>query len=139
METRTITHKTGGKTYTVTVSEATALQGMRHTIMVSDAIAAIQSAREKVGDDEPIAPAPMTQEELALNMLRRYAWSDCMACVVGSKSGLDCTQLTFADFCNLPEAFVAKWQQAARELNPHWYAEAEPDEEEKKKEDEPKS
>lgn len=131
METRTITHKSGGKTYAVTVSEATALQGMRHTIMVSDAIAAIQSARE-VGDDEPIALAPMTQEELALNMLRRYAWSDCMACVTSSK-GLDTTQLTFADFCNLPEAFVAKWQQAARELNPHWYAEAEPDEEEKKK------
>lgn len=134
MEQRTVTHEGQGKTYEVTVSEATALAGMRHTLMISEALTFIRERRPEADRDKPVGFTALGDDEMALFMLRQYAWPDCMAVAIES-NGFNHQTLTFEEFAQLPEVFVAKWQKAARELNPHWYTEEEkPDQAEKKDE-----
>ncbi len=103
METRTIQHGS----LSATVSQATTLMGMRRTLLQLEA----QKA-EAPEDDE------------ALRILRTVIYPDLAAAMVGSE-GFD---LNFEGFCALPDKFVAKWEEAAYALNPHWqpgYSEAE--------------
>lgn len=137
LKTKTVTHEGPGKPLTVTVSEASALMGMCRSVLISEALTFIgaQQQAEKEDEDRPEGKRRVWTDDdrnLALYLLRRYAWPDCIACTVASQ-GFDHADLTFEDFCELPEVFIGLWQQTARELNPHW---AGPQEEEEGEEDE---
>lgn len=129
--TQTVTHKGQGDPLEVTVSEATALMGMRRSVLISEALTFIRAQRDESPPEEAAKTTTWADDDasLAIYLLRRYAWPDCIACTTGSK-GLDHTSLTFDEFCELPEVFIGLWQQAARELNPHWGGEPEEAEEE---------
>jgi len=133
MTTKTITHEAPGKTLEVTVGEATVLQGMKRQMLQSEALAIIQKedGSRKVPDDP---------EALGLYLLKRYTWPNCIAATVGSSKALNHVELTFDRFCQLPEKFVARWEQAALELNSHWRLSGDTEEEEaEEKKEEPAS
>lgn len=120
-----------GNTLQVTVSEATALMGMRRSVLVSGAIAAVREALD-LKEDQAL---PEDTDLMARHFLRRYTYPNCLACVVEAE-GL-ATDLPFEEFCNLPDTFVSQWEAAALELNPHWKLQAEEGEEEAAKKKEP--
>lgn len=82
---------------TITVREATALDGMRRQILRGNAI--------KAAD---------TDEALAI--MRLIAFPDLTCCLVES-SGLP-EPLTFEAFCDLPNVLVDEWNAAVYTLNP---------------------
>jgi hypothetical protein len=105
MEKRTVTH---GK-FSVTVSAATTLQGMRRTRLRSEAFS--------VEEDDPDR-----------RILHRLIWPDMVAATI------DCSGFNLIDFeeyLDLPEEFTAPWEEAIYDLNPHWRYR--PDETEEKK------
>lgn len=133
MTTKTITHETTGGTLEVIVGEATVLQGMKRQMLQSEALAMIQETdgKRQVPDDP---------EALGLYLLKRYTWPNCIAAALESSKALNHVELTFDRFCHLPEKFVARWEQAVLELNPHWRLSGDTEEEEaEEKKEEPAS
>jgi hypothetical protein len=128
LKTKKVTHKGPGEPLQVTVSEASALMGMRRSVLISEALTYIREQREEEEPQEKESQGRLDNDgNLAVYLLRRYAWPDCIACTVASE-GFDYQSLTFEEFCQLPEAFIGKWQEAAHELNPHWRGEEEEEE-----------
>lgn len=128
MQTKTVTH--ADPDLQATVSEATALMGMRRNILISRAIAAIKDEWDPEEEDEP-----SSVEVMAQHFLRRYIYPNCLACLVKAQ-GFS-SDLSFEEFSDLPDAFVAEWENMALLLNPHWrlqQADEEDEEEAKKKE-----
>lgn len=89
----------GGMTVTVR-APATALQGMRRTRLIAEALA---------------APEPDPDRAL----LRRFSYPDCVA-GAASVSGVTPWPLDFESFIALPDEFIAQWEQAVYELHPKW-------------------
>ncbi len=131
MRTQTVTFGDEANRLSVTISEANVLQGMQHTLLVTGAISSIQKEDGK-GVDIPEG------EGWAVYLVRRHVWPHCRASAV-SAEGFDLTALTLELFLQLPEGFVARWEKAALELNPHWKPEAAEEPEEKKDESAPGS
>lgn len=130
MQTKTVTYEGQGHTLKAIVGEATSFRGMQRSILVSQAIADIRDEKDSKGD----AKLPDNVEVMARFFLRRYIYPTCRACLLEAEGfSMD---LSFEEFGELPDAFVAKWEKAALELNPHWELQAREDEkaEEKKKE-----
>lgn len=128
MQTKTVTH--ADPELQVTVSEATALMGMRRNILISRAIAAIRDEWDPKEEDEP-----SSVEVMAQHFLRRYVYPNCLACLVKAQGfSLD---LPFEEFSDLPDAFVAEWENMALLLNPHWRLQADEEDEEEAKKKEP--
>jgi len=133
MTTKTITHETAGGTLEIVVGEATVLQGMKRQMLQSEALAIIQK-------EDGTRKVPDEPDALGLYLLKRYTWPNCIAATVKSSKALNHMELTFERFCQLPERFVAKWEQAVLELNPHWRLQGDTEEEEaEEKKDEPAS
>lgn len=141
MQQKTVVHERPGESLSVTVSEATVLQGMKRATLISEAVALLRTGRPEA-EDEPEAEDLSSDwpegERLSLHLVRRYTWPTCIACTTAS-TGFDHVSLTFDEFCLLSERFVAEWEKAALELNPHWSLRFQEDEdeeaEEKKDED----
>jgi len=131
MTTKTITHgdpEDKKTVFEVTVGEATVLQGMKRQMLQSESLTFLP---EKKGKRQ----VPDAPEQLGLYLLRRYTWPNCIACTIASSKAVHHEELTFEQFCQLPEQFVADWENAALEKNPHWRLrsmEEEEDQEEKK-------
>lgn len=99
----------------VCVSEATALQGMRHTILREE-----MASRVNEGDDS------------ALVYLKRIFYPALISAVT-DYSGFEFWPISFEDFLELPDSFVGEWERATYELNPHWQPGYEPSKPEEKK------
>lgn len=109
----TIREVTQGE-YSVSVREATGLDGMRRQILRA----------ETFKDGKPVS----TDE--AVQIMRLVSYPDLTACMVESK-GLP-EPLTFEAFCELPDRFLDQWGKAVYELNPHWLGMEETKEDQKK-------
>lgn len=138
METKTVTHKRPGEPLKVVVGEANVLMGMQRTVLINEAIIRLQAIREERSPDDPsIATRELlSAQEWAAYLVERYTWPVCKAAAVQAE-GFTLATLTLEEFCQLPEAFVQKWEEVALELNPHWRLilpeeEEEEDQEEKK-------
>lgn len=106
--------------YSVEVTEANALQGMRRTLLSMDG----QKARQDTDDR-------------AMQILREMTYPDLMAVVKhDTVQGLE-WPVTFSEFINLPEQLVSKWERAVYELNPHWINAGDSEAEEKKQPSQP--
>jgi hypothetical protein len=88
--------------YSVTVSEANVLQGVRRSFYRMDSEALI------TGEDDD-----------ALKYIKRMLYPDTIA-AVREQSGFDHWPLTLDEFLTLPEAFVIEIEDAVYSLNPHW-------------------
>jgi hypothetical protein len=86
---------------TITVREATALDGMRRQIMRGNAIKAADT-------DEAVA------------IMRLIAFPDLTCCLVQNLSNGLPEPLTFEAFCDLPNGLVDEWNAAAYTLNPQF-------------------
>jgi hypothetical protein len=86
---------------TITVREATALDGMRRQIMRGNAIKAADT-------DESVA------------IMRLIAFPDLTCCLVQNLSSGLPEPLTFEAFCDLPVGLVDEWNAAAYMLNPQF-------------------
>lgn len=95
---KTVTH---GE-YSVSVREATGLDGMRRQIMRSDAFR----------DGKPADTDEATQ------VMRLVSYPDLTCCMVSS-SGMP-ESLPFEVFCELPDRLLDQWGKVVYELNPHW-------------------
>jgi len=95
METRTIEHDNTK----LTVSEATALIGMKRTRLKIEA--------DRAGETDPDR-----------HILRLLTFPDVVAATV-QVEGLE-WPLDFETFVALPDRLVAKWEEAVYGLNPHW-------------------
>jgi len=84
----------------VTVTEATALVGMRRTRLKLEAHQA-------------------DEQDVDRRWLHELTYADLVACVVAS-DGFDPWPPVFDDFVELPDAFVVRWETAVYDLNPHW-------------------
>lgn len=102
--------------YSVSVAEATALQGMRHTILKDDMISRVSE------DDDP-----------ALIYLKRIFYPALISAVV-EHSGFEFWPISFEEFLKLPDSFVVEWERATYDLNPHWQPGYQPAKPEEKKE-----
>lgn len=113
MRTLTITHGD----MSVTISEASTLIGVKHTRLKAEA-------------DEELKRA-MTPEEIDIDrkIVALFLYPDLIAPVV-EFSGF--TQPTLDEFLELPEPFIADWEKAVYELNPHWRYVPDPEMQEKK-------
>lgn len=92
--------------YSVTVREATVLDGMRRELLRMEGVKA-------------------NEEEEALSILRIVTYPDYTCCLEKSE-GL-AKQMTFEEFCKLPQSFADKWGRVVYQKNPHFVA-MEPDE-----------
>lgn len=101
--------------YSVTVSEATALMGMRHSILREEM--ALQVGKE----DDP-----------ALIYLRRIYYP-ALVSAVKEQSGFAHWPIPFEDFLELPDQLAGQWERAVWELNPHWQPGYDPNSNEEKK------
>lgn len=104
--------------YSVSVREATGLDGMRRQILRSEAFKPDGKGLKPVSDDE------------ATQIMRLVSYPDLTACLVSS-SGLP-EPLTFEAFCELPDRLLDAWGKAVYELNPHWLGMEETKEDQKK-------
>ena len=93
----------------VTVSEATALMGMRRQLLREGAFEPDKQDAKK--------RAP-TYTDQAQQVLRLIVYPDYVSCMTAS-TGLP-EPLTFEVFCELPDAFLESWGRAVYTLNPHW-------------------
>jgi len=112
----TVTHEGQGKPLKVLVEEANVLMGMKRTMLAQEARALL------LGEDAANPDAQINLpdgDELALFLLRRHTYPNCIAATVKSE-GFDHTTLTFEEFCLLPDRFVDDWENAALDFNPHW-------------------
>lgn len=129
----TVTHDDPENLLSVTVSEADALQGIKRTVLISEALDTLgprpKKKKQAAGPDLP------TGEDWGLFLLRRYTWPACIAAAVSSK-GFDHSTLTFDAFCRMPERFVSAWEAAVLKLNPHWKLQLTEEEEQEEKKDE---
>lgn len=128
MQTKTVTH--ADPELQAIVSEATALMGMRRNILISRAIAAIRDEWDPKEKDEP-----SSVEVMAQHFLRRYVYPNCLACLVEAQGFSP--DLSFEEFGDLPDPFVAEWENMALLLNPHWRLQADEEDEEEAKKKEP--
>lgn len=96
MQTRNIQHGN----FNLTLSEATTLMGMRRTMLQ------VQMQKALEGDE-------------AQRILQVITYPDLVGAVVKTE-GFAAWPISFADFCDLPEQFTTRWEQAVYELNPHW-------------------
>lgn len=103
-KTKTVEYDLDGQAVRLTVGRATALVGMRRSIMVYNADSDLKETPEPVDD--------------ALRVLRAVTYPDLTACLVASE-GIP-LEISFADFCNLPDDLITQWEQATYEVNPHW-------------------
>ena len=125
MKTETVIHDSQGETFKATVSEATSLMGMKRSVLVSQALADIRD-EQGLGDDKKL---PNNVEIMARLFLRRYTFPNCLACLVEAE-GFS-VDLTFDEFTQMPDQFVAQWEEMALSLNPHWRGRATEGEEKK--------
>ena len=89
--------------HVVTVSEATVLAGMRRGRLRLEA----RNIARGEGDVD--------------RALLRYVYADLIAGATTGE-GFETWPPDFEEFIQLPEAFVAEWEAAVYELNPHWRA-----------------
>lgn len=92
--------------YSVTITEATALQGMRHSLLRENT--AIANT-----DDE------------ATRIFKRFFYPAMVASVT-DHSGFEVWPPSFDQVADLPDKFAVEWMDAAWELNPHWKPQGEP-------------
>lgn len=100
----------------VILSEASTLIGMRHTRLKAEA-------------DEWLKKAIDDQIDIDHRIVALFLYPDLIAPVV-EFGGF--TLPTLDEFLELPEQFVADWEKAVYELNPHWKYIPAPEEQEKK-------
>ena len=115
----------------VIVSEATSLMGMKRSILVSQAIADIRDEQDLEDD----AKLPDNIEVMARFFLRRHTFPNCLACLLETE-GFS-ADLTFEEFVELPDVFVAEWETAALSLNSHWELRTKEEEKAEKEKKEP--
>ncbi|MEM4202459.1 MAG: hypothetical protein QXS54_00170 [Candidatus Methanomethylicaceae archaeon] len=77
-------------------------------------------------------------EDEAMRYARTILYPSLVACVTSSGGrfgNIDFTSfpISFEDFCALPDDLRFKWQNAAMNLNPHWFGLSEENEVKKKK------
>lgn len=137
MEPITVTHDDPGNPLSVTVGEATALMGIKRTILISEALDSLgprpkKSKKTKKAAGKEKVP---TGQEWGIFLLRRYTWPVCIAAALHSE-GFDYSALTFKEFSLMPERFVSAWEAAALRLNPHWKLQLTDQEEAEEKKDE---
>ena len=108
METKRIEFTKGDSTWSLQLSEATALIGMKRSV------ARASNRLSQSG-------------ELASSVLRGITYPDLTSCVVEA-SGFDEWPISYDDFAQLPEQLVMLWEAAAYDLNPHWLPEIEGEE-----------
>ena len=89
-----------GKSWTVKVSEATALIGMRRSVM------------RRAGSD-------VESGDVAGAVLRTITYPDLVSCVVEA-GGFESWPIAYDEFAGLPDQFVVSWETAVYDLNPHW-------------------
>jgi len=102
--------------YTVTIVEAIAYMGMRHSIL-----------REEMA--EQIKP----DDDQALIYLKRIYYPALISAVT-EQSGFSVWPIPFEEFIQLPDSFAARWERAVWQLNPHWQPGYDPDTPQEKKE-----
>lgn len=133
MQTKTVIHDSQGEPLRATVSEATSLMGMKRSVLISQALADIRDEQGlKEGED-----LPDNVEIMARLFLRRYTFPNCLACLVEAEGFA--ASLPFEEFSNLPDRFVAEWEEAALSLNSHWKPRTDEEEKEEIKKKEPSS
>jgi|GEM_PF-2120054 len=131
MKTETITHDSQGETLKATVSEATSLMGMKRSILISQALTDIRD-EQGLADGEKL---PDTIEVMARLFLRRYTFPNCLACLIEAEGfSID---LALDEFAQMPDRFVARWEEMALSLNPHWRLRTDKEEKEEAKKKEP--
>jgi hypothetical protein len=131
METKVVTHDTPGGTLKATVSEATSLMGMKRSLLISQSLADIREEQDlKEGVD-----LPDNIDTMARLWLRRYTFPNCMACLIEAE-GFP-VDLPFDEFAQMPDRFIARWEEAALSLNPHWRLRSDEEDEEEAKKKEP--
>jgi hypothetical protein len=109
-KTKTVEYELDGQAVRLTVGRATALVGMRRSVMVFNARAELK--------DKPV--------DTALSVLRTITYPDLTACLVAAE-GIP-AEISFEDFCNLPDDLIALWEDAVYEVNPHWNPAGTPEE-----------
>lgn len=102
--------------YSVTVVEATALMGMRHSIL-----------------QEEMAEQIKPDDDTALIYLKRIYYPALIS-AVGKHSGFSQWPISIEDFLELPDSFAAQWERTVWQLNPHWQPGYDPDTPQEKKE-----
>lgn len=131
MKTETIIHDSQGETLKATVSEATSLMGMKRSVLISRALMDIRDEQGLKDDDK----LPDDVEIMARLFLRRYTYPNCLACLVEAE-GFS-ADLAFDEFARMPDRFIARWEETALSLNPHWRLRTEEEEKEEAKKKEP--
>jgi len=128
MRTRTVEYVNGKTTYRVVVTEATALVGMKRTILQGQAQGYLDSVRTedgdgkgkgkgKAADDRPVRSA---LEVSALGVLAIWTYPALMAAASELDGGDLGPTMGMEAFIALPDALVDDWVEATYELNPHW-------------------
>lgn len=141
MRTRTVEYENGETTYRIVVTEATALVGMKRTILQGQAQGYLDGLRKegadgdgkgkgkgKAADDRPVRSE---LEVSALGVLAIWTYPALMA-AASEMDGLD-PAMGMEAFIALPDALVDDWVEATYELNPHWLPQLEPADEEAEK------
>lgn len=100
MDTRIIEGCIDGQTVTLTISEATALIGMRRTRLIIEARATDEADVDR-------------------KFLHERVYPDVIAPVI-AHTGYEEWPPDFEDFINFPDVFIADWEETVYALNPHW-------------------
>jgi hypothetical protein len=111
--TRTVEFTLDGKPVKLTIERATALNGMRRSILQYKGIEQMKDI-----DDE------------ALRTLRLISYSDLVAAVTVWEG---ISEMTFEQFIGIPDTVMQEWESAVYTVNPHWNPMGQPPEEKQKK------
>lgn len=90
--------------YSITVRQATVLDGMRRGRLIGEGLNAEESDPERKIARVALYPAAMA----------------ALVTLISGSSPERGREMAFDDFCSLPEAVVEAWLAAVYELNPHW-------------------
>lgn len=132
MRTRTIEYENGETTYRVVVTEATALVGMKRTILRGAAQSYLAGLRTEV-DDESKGKGKATDDRPVRSSLDVSALSiiavvtyPALLSAASEMEGLD-PAMGVEEFAVLPDALITAWEDATYGLNPHWLPQPEPE------------
>jgi hypothetical protein len=113
----------------ITVKEASVLQGMRREMLRMQAWQPAAKGSTDLVEEGSTDLVPAEQDE-ARQMVRMITYPDCMAGTVGYE-GMDPPD--FETFLSLPAAIVNPWVAAVYDLNPSWSGKSDSSKDKKQK------
>lgn len=128
MRTRTVEYENGETTYRIVVTEATALVGMKRTILRGAAQSFIAGLRSEADVGEGEAADKVARSALdvsALSILAVVVYPALLS-AASEMEGID-AGISVEEFAALPDALMDAWEAATYELNPHWLPQPEPE------------